>query len=135
MSAFTASLKCCSCVVIALVAAAGCTTRQIVKGPDLAALPALVHAGETVWVTTAASASSELEVVSIEDGVLHGKTAGGEMVPVRVADITAVEHRKRAPGKTVAMVIGAALGASIIGLKDSCKPTGPYGESKCDVAP
>ena len=120
--------------VVVAVAAAGCTTRQTVSGSDLAALPALVHAGETVRVTTAAS-SVELEVVSIEDGVLRGTTLGRETIPVRTADITAVEHRTRAPGKTAGVVIGALLGAGILAAKGSCKSEGPYGESKCDVSP
>ena len=134
MSAFAASLRRCGWGVIAAIAAASCTTRQIVSGSDLAGLPALVHVGETVRVTTA-TISVELEVVSIEDGVLRGTTPGGETVPVRVADITAVEHRVRAPGKTAGVVIGALLGAGILAVKDSCEPVGPYGESKCDVSP
>jgi hypothetical protein len=134
VSVFAASLKRCSWAVVAAAAAAGCTTRQVVSGPDLAGLPALVHAGETVRVTTAAS-SVELEVVSIEDGLLRGTTAGGETVPVRMADVTAVEHRTRAPGKTAGVVIGALFGAGILAVKDSCKPVGPYGESKCDANP
>ena len=134
MPAFAANLKRCWWGVVAATAAAGCTTRQIVRGSDLAGLPALVHAGEAARVTTAAS-SVELEVVSIEDGVLRGTTPGGETVPVRVADITTVEHRTRAPGNTAGVVIGALLGAGILAVKDSCEPVGPYGESKCDVSP
>ena len=134
MFAFPANLKRCSWGVVAAIAAASCTTREIVRGSDLAGLPELVRAGETVRVTTAAS-SVMLEVVSIENGVLRGTTPTGDTVPVRLADITAVEHRTIAPGKTAGVVIGALFGAGLLAAKDSCKPTGPYGESKCDVSP
>ena len=62
---------------------------------------------------------------------MRGVTAEGAPVEVRVADIGELEYRKFAPGRTIALVIGATFGVAI--LTASCEEDydDPYGYGDC----
>jgi len=113
-------------------AVTGCTTGQVLSGPDLVQIPAVVHVGDTVRTTSAAGATQEFELVALEDdGVLRGVTSAGASIAVQTDDVAALEYRRPAPRRTVWLVVGAVLGAGLISAHDSCKPEGPYGTPAC----
>ena len=106
--------------VLVVVCAAGCTTAQLLSGSNPNHLLATVQVGDKVRAVTRDDTVHEFEISAIEiGGVLRGVAADGTPVEVRVADIGELVYRKFAPGRTMALVIGAVIGT--IALTASCE--------------
>jgi hypothetical protein len=105
---------------LVVVCIAGCTTAQLLPGSNPDHLLATVQVGDKVRAVTRDNTVHEFEIRAIEiGGVLRGVTAQGAPVEVSVADIGELVYRKFAPGRTIALVIGATFGAAI--LTASCE--------------
>jgi hypothetical protein len=109
-----------SCVRIAFIAlsfaaADGCTTKHVLPAADLAGSSNVVHVGDSVRATTTANITHEFELVSVDaDSTLHGVTPDGAMVSVRASDLTSLEYRTKAPGKSALLGIAIFMGVGSV---------------------
>lgn len=121
----------CAIGALAVLCAASCTVPQSLSGADPNHLLATVQVGDKVRAVTHDNNVHELEISAIEaGGVLRGITAQGDHVELRVADIGELVRRKFAPGRTIALAIGATFGAAILtaSCEDDYEDNG-FGES------
>jgi hypothetical protein len=92
---------------------------------DLARSSGVVHVGDTVRATTTANATQELEIVSIDsDSTLHGVTRDGAAVTLRPSDLTSLEYRTKAPGKSalLGLAIFVGVGSAFHGCSAESHP-------------
>jgi len=108
------------CGVLTIAFTAACTTSQSLIDPERNRLLATVQVGDKIRTVTSRGESPELEITAIEDdGLLRGETSEGQLVEVRIAEITELHYRKFALGKTAAL--GALIGAALLATGTSCE--------------
>lgn len=91
----------------------GCTTPQTLTGAEPNKLLATVQVGDEVRATRRDGTTAQFEIETIElGGVLRGFTSAGVAVELPVGDVASLEHRKPAPGKTIALALGLLIGIS-----------------------
>ena len=100
---------------IASVSILGCSTPRVLSGDEPNRLLATVHVGDEVRATKRDGTTTQFEIEAIDvGGMLRGVTTEGAAVEVGVADISALEYRKHAPGKTVMFVLGVTFGVAAL---------------------
>ena len=108
---------------IASVSILGCSTLQVLSGEEPNKLLATVQVGDEVRATKRDGATTQFEIEAIDvGGMLRGVTTEGAAVEVGVADISTLEYRKPAPGKTVMFVLGVTFG--VAALTAECESDG-----------
>ena len=90
--------------LIAAVSMAGCTTMATVAPGDMPAVIDKLQAGDRVALRTDAGWHEGLRVTGV-DAVSIRVEGGSEAVFAR-ADVTAIQVRRAAPGKTAALAAG-----------------------------
>ena len=103
-------------VLFVAVMATACTTLRPSGIPsaelsNLVAEGSLIRPGDRIKLITADQSTHEFRVqrIDVADGLIVGRR---ESVPI--ADVVAVETRRLAPGKTVALGLSLAFGVSAI---------------------
>jgi hypothetical protein len=100
------------CGVLTIAFTAACTTSQSLTNPERNQLLATVQVGDRIRTVTSQGDSPEFEITAIEDdGLLRGETSEGQLVEVRIAEISELHYRKFALGKTLGLVAVIGVGA------------------------
>ena len=93
----------------------GCTTlRPVEDGSDPAAVQSKVRVGDRVQVTTRDGQSSYFLVTALGPDTIAGNTRRGRRVELPYQQIDSIEVRRISAAKTVPLVVGVTLAASVI---------------------
>lgn len=107
---------------LTFVAAAGCTTKHVLSGPELAGLTTVVHAGDSVRATSTANVTQEFEILAFDDErTLRGVTPDGNEIVIHTPDLATLEYRTPARAKAVLLGVAIYLG---VGAAFSCQTCG-----------
>jgi hypothetical protein len=93
-------------LMLAVISMCGCTTMRTVAPPDLQAVLDRLQPGDRVAVRTADGWHEDLTVASVTDSDIQAENPDGERVTFARQEVGDIRVRVRAPGRTVALVLG-----------------------------
>ena len=103
-------------LLLAVVLTCGCTTMRVVAPADLQASLGKLQPRDRIAVRTTHGWQKDLTVTGVSDANIEVRTRSGEHVPFAKVEITELQVRTHALGKTAAL----AAGIYIFGVISLC---------------